>query len=113
MSYLAATASRARTLTPAVFISGRLPHGSATGHGLLTGRNRLAEFYKKLNELNQQDAQAGGTLWLPRPPQLPLAIEESRTMFVLKVCAVVALIARFCFDTCALCRAGTCTKRAT
>lgn len=55
----------------------------------------MAEFYKKLNTLNQQDAQAGGTLWLPRPPQLPLAIEESRTMFVLKACAVIAPIAGF------------------
>ena len=45
---------------------------------------RMGEFLKKLNELNQKHVQSGGTLWLPRPPQLPLAIEESRTLFVLK-----------------------------
>jgi hypothetical protein len=44
----------------------------------------MAEFLKKLNELNQKHFQAGGTLWLPRPPQLPTAVAESRTMFALK-----------------------------
>jgi hypothetical protein len=50
----------------------------------LRSLSRLAGFHRTMNELRVKDGAMGGTLWLAGPPQMPEAVEQSRTIMVMK-----------------------------